>query len=141
MRLHVYERPATHGGTLAALLSRLDLVALDEDVCAWTRAPFPVPVRTLNALHLATGDCLRSRGFVVDIATLDVGMQQAAVAMGFGFAALRCRPEDSSPVAAVETRHAVNAFDHPYNTERRAQWREAAQGAAPFLPSSRAPLD
>jgi hypothetical protein len=78
---------------------------------------------------------------LVDIATHDVGMQQAAVAMGFGFAALRCRPEDSSPVAADETRHAVNAFLHPYNSERRAQWREAARGAAPFLPSSPAPLD
>jgi predicted nucleic acid-binding protein len=45
-------------------------------------------VRTLDALHLATADYLRSRGFVVDIATHDARMRQASVAMGFGLAAL-----------------------------------------------------
>lgn len=84
VRVHAYGRAATHGAALAATLAYIDLVALDEETCARTRAPFPVPVRTLDALHLAAADYLRARGFVLEVATYDTRMQQAAAAMGFG---------------------------------------------------------
>ena len=88
VRVHAYGRGASHGPALAAALARLDVIALDEEACARTRASFPVPVRTLDAIHLATADFFRCRGFVLDIATYDARMRAAAVAMGFGLSPL-----------------------------------------------------
>jgi hypothetical protein len=43
---------------------------------------FPVPVRTLDALHLASIDFLRSRGQDVSLATDETRMSEAADRMG-----------------------------------------------------------
>ena len=86
VHVHAYGKAGTHGAALVDILARLDLVALSEGVCARCRAPFPTPVRTLDAIHLSTADFLRMSGFVVEVATHDVRMRQAAVAMGFGVA-------------------------------------------------------
>jgi len=88
VRLHAYGCAATHGPALANVLAHLDLLSLDEATCARCRAPFPVPVRTLDALHLAAAEFLRSRGFVPEVATYDARMRDAAAAMGFGLAAV-----------------------------------------------------
>jgi len=88
VRLHAYGLAATHGDALAAALGRLDLFALDERVCARCRAPFPIAVRTLDALHLATADFLRCQGLAVQFATYDSRLGAAAVAMGFTLAGL-----------------------------------------------------
>ncbi len=83
VRVHAYGKAATHGATLASTLGTLDLLALDEAACSRCRAPFPLPVRTLDALHLAAADHLRSRGFEVEVASYDERMRAAAAAMGF----------------------------------------------------------
>jgi len=44
---------------------------------------FPVPVRTLDALHLASADFLRSQGQAVEFATYDDRLLNAARHMGF----------------------------------------------------------
>lgn len=88
VRLHACGKGDSHGEALAAALARLDLVALDERACARCRAPFPVPVRTLDALHLATADFLRCQGFSLELATYDRRQREAAVAMGFRLARL-----------------------------------------------------
>jgi len=46
------------------------------------RAPFPEPVRTLDALHLATVGYLREHGEGVTLATYDARMSGAARSMG-----------------------------------------------------------
>ena len=92
VRLHAYALGRTHGDALAAALGRLDLFALDERVCSRCRAPFPVAVRTLDAVHLATADFLRCQGLSVQIATYDIRLGDAAVAMGFALA-----PTDQAP--------------------------------------------
>ena len=86
VRVHAYGRGATHGASLAAVLARLDVVELDEASCARCRAPFPTPVRTLDALHLATADFLRCQGFVLEFACYDRRLASAATAMGFALA-------------------------------------------------------
>lgn len=83
VRTHAYGRAATEGAALAELLARVHLIALEEQVCARCRAPFPMPVRALDALHLSTADFLRTKSLDVEIATYDARMATAAVAMGF----------------------------------------------------------
>ena len=46
-------------------------------------APMPAGVRTLDGMHLATMEFLRSRGLPVELATYDRRMIEAARAMGF----------------------------------------------------------
>jgi predicted nucleic acid-binding protein len=93
VRLHAYGRAESEGASLAATLSRLDLVALDDVACARARSPFPVPVRTLDALHLAAADFMRSRGFVLAFATYDERLGRAAESLGFA----RCGGELLGP--------------------------------------------
>ena len=81
VRTQAYGRADTHGSALAGAIAALDLVAIDDAACARCRAPFPVPVRTLDAIHLATIDFLRTRGLAVRLATYDERMRQAASAM------------------------------------------------------------
>jgi hypothetical protein len=88
VRLHAYGKAAARGPLATALLSSLTLLPLGEELCARCRAPFPGPVRTLDALHLAAADYLRARGSLVEIATYDAQMLRAAAAMGFGLAPL-----------------------------------------------------
>ena len=82
-RLHAYGEAAALGPDAASTLGALNLIALTSEIGARCRSPFPVPVRTLDALHLATAEHLRSRGYLVEIATYDARMRAAATAMGF----------------------------------------------------------
>jgi len=50
--------------------------------------PFPTPVRTLDALHLASIDFLRSMGQRPLLATYDRRLSQAAAALEVPLAAL-----------------------------------------------------
>jgi hypothetical protein len=43
--------------------------------------PFPLPVRTLDALHLSTLMFLRAQQQTVELATYDDRLQQAAIAL------------------------------------------------------------
>jgi hypothetical protein len=50
------------GGRASGLLARVSLTEMSERVLARALQPFPVAVRTLDALHLATIEFLRSEG-------------------------------------------------------------------------------
>ena len=63
-------------------------------VLARARQPFPLPVRTLDALHLATAAFLRERGHEVQLASYDTRMVQAADAMGMSLCDLS--PDEST---------------------------------------------
>lgn len=58
------------------------LLELRADVLERALQPFPTPVRTLDALHLASLAFLRERGRAVVLASYDRRMVEAAVAMG-----------------------------------------------------------
>ena len=69
---------------LAHLLARLGFVELRPQVLERALDPFPAPVRTLDALHLATIAFLREHGKDVALATYDERMREAAEGMGVG---------------------------------------------------------
>ena len=80
-RLHARGLAVTHGEAADAIISRIALVELAPPVLERALDPFPLPVRTLDALHLATCDFLRSRGQRVELATYDHRMVAVARAM------------------------------------------------------------
>jgi predicted nucleic acid-binding protein len=73
---------------IAALLGKVDMTELS--VLALRRAlePFPVPVRTLDALHLATAVFLNIESDPVQLASYDGRMLDAARALGIAAAGL-----------------------------------------------------
>ena len=64
------------------------MVELTPDALIRALAPFPIPVRTLDGLHLATMDFLRLNGQTVELASYDLRLNAAAQALGFDLVAL-----------------------------------------------------
>lgn len=87
-RLHACGEGARLGPDAASTLGALNLIALTAEIGARCRSPFPCAVRTLDALHLATAEHLRHRGYLVEIATYDTRMREAAITMGFALTPL-----------------------------------------------------
>ena len=73
---------ASHAEPLRSLLSRLALLEMALPVLSRAVEPFPVPVRTLDALHLASIEFLRARREDVILASYDNRMLEAAARMG-----------------------------------------------------------
>lgn len=82
-RVHARGMGRRLGEAVRLLLARLAMLELERPVLARALEPFPEPVRTLDAIHLASADFLRRRGQVVTIATYDAGKREAARTMGF----------------------------------------------------------
>ena len=87
-RLHAHSRASTHGRLADDLLGGIQLVEMSRPALSRALEPFPVPVRTLDGLHLATIEFLRSSGEQIEIASYDRRMITAAEALGFPIAAL-----------------------------------------------------
>jgi predicted nucleic acid-binding protein len=84
VRLHALDLMATHGEAARTVLERIATLELIAPVLERAAAPFPAPVRTLDALHLASADFLRQQGVSVRVATYDQRLSEAARAMGLG---------------------------------------------------------
>ena len=84
-RVHARGMGRRLGEAVRLLLARLAMLELERPVLARALEPFPEPVRTLDAIHLASADFLRRQGQEVTIATYDARMREAARAMGFEF--------------------------------------------------------
>jgi predicted nucleic acid-binding protein len=82
-RIHARKLGNTHANEVRALLSRVAFVELSPPVLARALDAFPGPVRTLDALHLASMDFLRRQGQVVGLASYDERMIEAARALNF----------------------------------------------------------
>jgi len=85
-RLHARGLGKSHGDAARDLLARIAFVEMVPPVLGRAADPFPIPVRTLDALHLATADFLRTRRQEVQLASYDDRQCAAAVRMGFSFA-------------------------------------------------------
>jgi predicted nucleic acid-binding protein len=81
-RISAHGRFVSHGERARALLDRVNLTEMSEEALARALEPFPVAIRTLDALHLATMDYLRSRGTEVELASYDTRLLEAAHALG-----------------------------------------------------------
>jgi predicted nucleic acid-binding protein len=88
-RLHARGASATTLTEAERLIASLPLVDLTAGALARALRPFPVPLRTLDGLHLATADHLRASGEQnLMVATHDLRLHAAAEAMGFATVAL-----------------------------------------------------
>ena len=81
-RLHARGLAQSHAREVTALFDKIYLMELSPIVLRRALNPFPIPVRTLDALHLATIDHLRAEGEAVELATFDRRMTTAARALG-----------------------------------------------------------
>jgi len=84
-RINTLGLERSHGDVARALLSRVGWVEMDRSILERALSPFPVTVRTLDALHLATISHLSTHGRSVKLATYDRRMSEAAEAMGIPF--------------------------------------------------------
>ena len=76
------ERAATRG--LHVFARRCDLVSITDAVLARVGRPFPVePIRTLDAVHLATAEELAEPPALVTIVTRDARIRDNARALGY----------------------------------------------------------
>ena len=76
------ERAATRG--LQVFARRCDLVSVTDAVLARVGRPFPVePIRTLDAVHLATAEELAEPPALVTIVTRDARVRDNARALGY----------------------------------------------------------
>jgi predicted nucleic acid-binding protein len=83
-------RDAAPGVRSAAtgLIGRLRLIELSRPVLTRALEPFPVPVRTLDALHLATAAFVGAQGQKIELASYDRRMLAAADALRIPIAAI-----------------------------------------------------
>jgi predicted nucleic acid-binding protein len=73
---------ASHGNEVRALIGRVALIELTPPVLARALEPFPSAVRTLDALHLASIEFLRTQRQQIVLATYDKRMEVTARALG-----------------------------------------------------------
>lgn len=71
----------SHGEAAQGIVGRLALLELSPRVLARALGAFPIPLRTLDALHLASLDYLRGQRQAVELASYDHRMTAAARAM------------------------------------------------------------
>lgn len=77
-----HERAATRG--LQVFARRCDIVSVVDAVLARVARPFPVePIRTLDAVHLATAEVLAEPPALVTIVTRDARVRDNARALGY----------------------------------------------------------
>jgi len=81
-RIHARRLGRSHSEEARALIGRLALIELAPPVLQRALEPFPIPVRTLDALHLASIEFLRARGQAVALASFDERMLAVARALG-----------------------------------------------------------
>lgn len=80
-RIQARRLVGSHDAAVTKLLAGLSMLELSPLVLARALEPFPVSVRTLDALHLASVEFLRSRRIEVALATYDRQMTTTAARM------------------------------------------------------------
>jgi predicted nucleic acid-binding protein len=87
-RVHAYNLAGRVGDQVQGLLRRVGMIEMTRSVLAKALEPLPLPLRTLDSLHLATMDFVRSRGEALELASYDHRLVAAAQALGIPLAAL-----------------------------------------------------
>jgi predicted nucleic acid-binding protein len=88
VRLNAVGRPAKALKLAQDFMADVKLVDLDAPALARALQPFPVPLRTLDAIHLSTVLFLQGRGLKLQLATYDKRLARAAKAVGVTLAPL-----------------------------------------------------
>lgn len=87
-RLHARQVAASRGDDARKSLAGIEMIELSEAVLARALEPWPISLRTLDALHMATAEYLRRQGESVELASYDNRLAVAAHALGIPLAAL-----------------------------------------------------
>jgi hypothetical protein len=87
-RIHARGFTRSHEQEVKAFLARVTLIDLAPEVLARALEPFPISVRTLDGLHLATIEFLRARGEDIELASFDRRLIAAARALGIAIYSL-----------------------------------------------------
>ena len=80
-RIHARQLGHSHSVAARALIGHVALIEMAPQVLARVLEPFPIPVRTLDALHLASIEFLRTRGQTVELASFDERLNAGARAL------------------------------------------------------------
>ena len=81
VRLNARRLIKSHSNAAYQLVGRLAILELSQIVLARALEPFPVELRTLDALHVASVEFLRAQSIDVSLLTYDSRMQEAAKAL------------------------------------------------------------
>jgi len=82
-RIHTKKLARSHADEVRSLLGRVAFVELSLPVVARALEPFPKPVRTLDALHLASMDFVSKQGQSIALASYDDRLINVARALRF----------------------------------------------------------
>lgn len=82
-RIHARNLTRSHSDEVRSLLNRIAFIELSSPVLTRALEPFPKPVRTLDALHLASMDFLRRQGQAITLASYDSRLNATARALRF----------------------------------------------------------
>ena len=82
-RIHGRTLTRSHSDEVRSLLNRIAFIELSAPVLTRALEPFPKPVRTLDALHLASMDFLQRQGQAITLASYDSRLNAAARALRF----------------------------------------------------------
>ena len=80
-RLNARSLQTSHGESARLLIGRLALIELAPTILERALDPFPMPVRPLDALHLASIEFLRNMGQKIELASFDQRMNGVAATM------------------------------------------------------------
>jgi len=80
-RIHARGLGRSHADAVRALIGRVALIEMTPPVLARALEPFVIGVRTLDALHLASIEYIRSRMQIIELASLDERLLAAARAL------------------------------------------------------------
>ncbi|UCC71879.1 MAG: PIN domain-containing protein [Gemmatimonadota bacterium] len=87
-RIHARGLIRSHSELVRLLLGRVALLEMVAPVLERALEPFPVPVRTLDALHLASIEFLRGQGISLNLATYDERQLNVAGRLGISVVTL-----------------------------------------------------
>ena len=82
-RIHARNLTRSHSDEVRALLNRIAFIELSSPVLTRALEPFPKPMRTLDAIHLASMDFLRRQGQAITLASYDSRLNATARALRF----------------------------------------------------------
>jgi predicted nucleic acid-binding protein len=81
-RIHARGLGRSHGEETRAVVGRVALIELAPPVIARALEPFPLPLRTLDTLHLSSLLFMRQNGLRIELASYDGRMLASARALG-----------------------------------------------------------
>lgn len=86
--VHAYGLISSHAEAARLLLMGIELLEMDRPMLARALEPWPMPLRTLDALHPASADYLRGQGEPIELASYDNRLVSAARGLAIPIAAL-----------------------------------------------------